>query len=335
MNWPPINIALLGGTHGNERTGIIVLQQFIHNPDWLKSYSTLSLIPVLANPRAAERNSRYIDCDLNRQFTQSYPPLTNISTALEEARRSGSYEVGRALEIQEQIGAYTQPISFLIDLHSTTSNMGLCLIIPRETPLSIHLCSLVLAEFPDSFVLCENVLPNEDNTSTHLAEEGLVLEIGPVPQGMAQPIPVQILQIAVRLILQALHELIEDHPSTAPPFPPTPELYKNRVVYRWGSSIDYPRDHLGLPRAMIHPDFMGKDGFPLEEGQALFLDAQGNTLRLEASDFIPQDLILALRALRQKNESLVAFFIGEAAYLEKGIAFQVGYAPLYHKSQKT
>lgn len=65
-------IALVGGTHGNETSGI----QLIHNwqsegfSDALSSrYSSLDVSLTIANPDALSANVRFVEEDLNRQFT--------------------------------------------------------------------------------------------------------------------------------------------------------------------------------------------------------------------------------------------------------------------------
>lgn len=65
--FPPLSrMAICGGTHGNEMSGVYMLRE-------LKKRSAgpagTALITVLSNPRAVESCRRYIDKDLNRCFT--------------------------------------------------------------------------------------------------------------------------------------------------------------------------------------------------------------------------------------------------------------------------
>lgn len=320
--WPIRRLALLGGTHGNERTGVLALQQFRRHPEWLIPYPDFFAQTILANPRATERNSRYIDCDLNRQYTYTYPPTQLWASEKDLADTSNQYEKSRVLDIYRELDAWEKPIPLLMDMHSTTSHMGLCLIIPRETPLIKQLCSVILTEIPNSFVFCEHVSMDDDTTSSSIAENALVFEIGPVAQGESHPIPVQTMQIAVRLVIDQLRELTELYPTGLPSDLPIPSIYQKKIVYRWGEPIDYPRDEHGLPCAMIHPDFIHTDGAPLREGQPIFLDQDGKTITLSENSYFPKDLLIAL----QNGKAMVPIFIGESAYIEKGIAFQLGEA---------
>lgn len=65
--YPPLSrMAVCGGTHGNEMSGVYMLRE-------LKKQKQVGpgrpLITVLSNPRAVESRKRYIDKDLNRCFT--------------------------------------------------------------------------------------------------------------------------------------------------------------------------------------------------------------------------------------------------------------------------
>ena len=60
-------VALFGGTHGNEMTGIFLIKKFLENP-YLIERPTLKVFPFLSNPRAIKLRVRYTEIDLNRCF---------------------------------------------------------------------------------------------------------------------------------------------------------------------------------------------------------------------------------------------------------------------------
>ena len=62
---------------------------------------------------------------------------------------------------------------------------------------------------------------------------------------------------------------------------------------------------------------MGRDFTPLKIGQPVFRMFNGKTIHLEDHPLFPSDLLELIR----KGKKLAPLFIGEAAYLEKGIAF--------------
>ena len=73
-------IALVGGTHGNETSGI----QLIRN--WQafglpSRFSTLNVSLNIANEAALEANVRFVEEDLNRQFT--FDGLASSNTSKE------------------------------------------------------------------------------------------------------------------------------------------------------------------------------------------------------------------------------------------------------------
>jgi len=94
--WPP-EIAVISGIHGNESAGVDAMKSFLKsfNPTDLKK----SVIFVIGNPEALEKNVRYIESDLNREF----------------ASFSSSIEGKRAKEIAEIL----KETKIILDLHLT------------------------------------------------------------------------------------------------------------------------------------------------------------------------------------------------------------------------
>lgn len=68
VSFPPLSrVAVCGGTHGNEMSGVYMVREMQRqNVDWAES---LSITTVISNPRAVEACKRYIETDLNRCFT--------------------------------------------------------------------------------------------------------------------------------------------------------------------------------------------------------------------------------------------------------------------------
>ena len=85
-------VAIVGGTHGNELTGIYLVKKFQQFPHLLHRQS-FECITLLANPEAIAANRRYIDHDLNRCFANE--DLANLLLT--------DYEDRRAKEIAAQL----------------------------------------------------------------------------------------------------------------------------------------------------------------------------------------------------------------------------------------
>lgn len=70
VTFPPLSrVAICGGTHGNEWTGVYMVREVLRQN--VERDGSTSLTVVLSNPPAVEACRRYIDMDLNRCFTSS------------------------------------------------------------------------------------------------------------------------------------------------------------------------------------------------------------------------------------------------------------------------
>ena len=86
-------------------------------------------------------------------------------------------------------------------------------------------------------------------------------------------------------------------------------------VYEAVRTVDYPRYDDGTLSAMVHPSIQGRDfAISLRKGDPVFLTMGGETLGFEPSD---KD--------EEAGEACVPFFVNEAAYYEKGIAFMIAH----------
>ncbi|XP_078393846.1 N-acyl-aromatic-L-amino acid amidohydrolase (carboxylate-forming)-like, partial [Cetorhinus maximus] len=119
---PLSRVAVLGGTHGNEMSGIFLARHWLKNPSELKR-ATISVMPLLVNEAAMERCVRYMDQDLNRCFV---PETLNV-----DSDQTLPYEVLRANRLNCLLGprGSEEAMDLIIDLHNTTANIGDCLIL--------------------------------------------------------------------------------------------------------------------------------------------------------------------------------------------------------------
>ncbi|KAG7214403.1 hypothetical protein CRUP_006930, partial [Coryphaenoides rupestris] len=61
-------VAVFGGTHGNELSGVTLVNLWARDAGEIQRRGVHTRA-FIANPRAVERCSRYVDTDLNRAFT--------------------------------------------------------------------------------------------------------------------------------------------------------------------------------------------------------------------------------------------------------------------------
>jgi succinylglutamate desuccinylase len=276
-------VAIVGGTHGNELTGVYLIKKFEQFPDLIRRPS-FDCITLLANPKAIAANRRYVDRDLNRCFDNE--DLANSELI--------SYEDQRAKEITVQLGPKAQPnVDLIIDLHSTTSNMGLTIIPSSKHPFNLRLAAY-LSELHPSVRVCCGVQCSQDTPMLRsLSPLGCAIEVGAIAQGILNAEVFQQAEILIHTILDYLDAINQGTPLPVP---------SNLTVYQATSSIDYPRNSLGDLQATIHPQLQFKDYEPLRTGAPMFLSFAGET--------IPY----------QGKTTVYPIFINEAAYYEKKIA---------------
>ncbi len=91
-------VAIVGGTHGNERAGVHLIQFFEQCPEVVKraSFETVSL---LSSVEAVAADRRYIAKDLNCCFDQAFLDKAERTFAPER-----SYEARRCLELDAALG---------------------------------------------------------------------------------------------------------------------------------------------------------------------------------------------------------------------------------------
>jgi N-acetylglutamate synthase-like GNAT family acetyltransferase len=130
-------VGITGGTHGNELLGVELVKRWQLNQgtegrdELLRS--TLQCVPVLSNLPAIAANRRYVDKDLNRQFRRQN--LDAILTKTADEQQQGEEEDYSVARLHALLGPktefYTQPtgVDFIIDMHSSTSNLGSMLIL--------------------------------------------------------------------------------------------------------------------------------------------------------------------------------------------------------------
>ncbi|MCP9860229.1 MULTISPECIES: aspartoacylase [unclassified Cyanobium] len=282
-------VMVVGGTHGNERNAPWLLEAWRQHPALLQRHG-LALELVLGNPAAHAAGRRYLDQDLNRSFVP----------ALLDADEPGDRELQRARELLALHGPEgSAPCLVALDLHSTTAAMGNCLVVYGRRPADLALAAAMQQRLGLPIYLHE-----QDQVQTgYLVERwpcGLVVEVGPVPQGVIQAS----LCLQSQLALEAALAVLAEARAGALRQPAW------LVVHRHQGSLDLPRHGDGSPAAVVHPQRQGRDWRPIGAGEPLFLTAEGTTIPFHPSG-------------DQVEEPVWAVFINEAAYGEKGIALSL------------
>lgn len=282
------SVAIVGGTHGNELAGIYLLNHWQQNPS-LISRTSFSTETLLANTKAITANKRYSDSDMNRQF--SLASLNNHDLT--------NYEQSRAKVINQQLGPKgNAKTDFVIDLHNTTSNMGPTLLIPQQGEFYDLLALYVKAQMPDAVIYLDE--DHKDNDEHHLlctvGKRGVIVEVGPVPQGVLKHQVTEQMAAMTNIILDFVEYYNEGN---------LPDLPGSIEAYRYIESLTLPVDAEGQRIGMVHQHVEGGDFTPLNPNDPLFVLFSGEVIHY------------------QGKETVYPTFINEAAYYDNNLAMSL------------
>lgn len=280
-------VAVVGGTHGNEITGVHLLQYWQAQTAAVTRDSFTTELHV-GNPQAHARMTRFVDQDLNRQFSCSDlrdPALTG-------------YEHSRAKILDAQLGPKEDPrIDFVIDLHTTTANMGLTLVICEATPLLLDLVFYIKQQMPEAVLFYEPKERLEDSFLTSVGRQnGLLIEVGPSPQGVLRS---DVFALTRRATEHAL-TFLDLHNQGA-----VPALPEQFTAFEFLENRSYPLNANGERWGMVHPRAQDADYAPVATGDPLFLTFDGDVVAYEG----PETRYLS--------------FVNEAAYYRSNVGLQL------------
>jgi aspartoacylase len=276
-------LAITGGTHGNELTGVYLIRKWKNNPTLLKR-SNFETLFLHMNEKAIVQCRRYVDEDLNRAFKIS--ALEDDTLDTHEAKLAK-----RLNSLLGKKGCSDTEVDFIVDLHTTTANMGLSIVVSNESALTWRAIAYLCQHVP-SLNVYRWQGDEEDAFVDSIAPHGFAIEVGAVPQGVLRADLFVQTEALVYHLLDFMQMLNNDETIA---LPESIEIYDHEIL------VDYPRDKAGDITAMVHHDRQDNDYALLETGSPLFLTLNGETIVYE-------------------GEPIHALFINEAAYYEKGFA---------------
>lgn len=276
------DVVIAGGTHGNELTGVYLLQHWQQQLTLVQRGAFATRL-LLANPHAAAKRVRYLHKDLNRCFARY----------LWQAPTDDVYELQRAQEIIAQIGPdASQPTDFVIDLHTTTSNMGISLIVHELTPFYAALVNYIAAQMPEARIYHEAIAYDQSPYLYSMGRAGgLLIEVGPTPQGLLRAENFRKTERTLYAALDFLHlsQTSNDWQRWIP---------VSLDVFRFLKKIPMPKTDDGRLLGMVHPALQDRDYQLLTSGDPIFELFSGETLHYQGADVYP-------------------VFINEAAYYDE------------------
>lgn len=280
------NIVITAGTHGNEMSGIAAVHYWEQQPQAIENTAPSATIKLeLVNKAAIQARARFIDEDLNRQFS--------MDKLAQSTPHSTCNEVEIAHVFNNQYGPKgNAKTDFCIDIHNTTSNMGPTLIVLENDEFHRQLARFVKNKMPSSIILVEDYQAfAEFGYLCTVAKKGVMVEVGPQVQGALRA---SVYQQTVEMTIAILSFIEQYNIEGLPVLEPV-------EAFRLGTEIAYPCDN-NQKTAMIHPSLDGKDFLSLEPNQPCFIDFEGNDILWEGEKTYPH-------------------FIGEAAYDHLHLAF--------------
>lgn len=284
-------IIVSGGTHGNELTGIKLLEKWSKHPELYTNRCPSAHVELVHTNIAASRLCRrYADQDLNRSFSE---------TLLSFVGDPENYEMRRAKELNAKFGPKgpKTKTDLILDVHNTEAKMGFCLIISAHDSFTMRASAELVHEFPDTHIYYQ---PEERSLSPYfgtLAKADICLEVGPQSHGT---IHADLFEQAERIVIRYLELAQEWNRGIL-----QQKKKKSVDVYTQYKDIDYPRDEAGDINAMIHPYWQDRDYSALNPGDPLFRTFDGESLPYKGT------------------RKVWPIFINEAAYYEKKIAMSL------------
>ncbi|UAA39003.1 aspartoacylase [Paraneptunicella aestuarii] len=281
------SVTIVGGTHGNEYSGIYLLRK------WQKSSAAiqregLTVDTLFANTSAFENNKRYLDCDLNRQFTHERLNDRTLS----------NYEESRAKVINAQIGPKGAAKSdFIIDLHNTTSNMGPSLILLQSDAFNVKMAAYVKQHMPEAVIIMEDQIPmDEQPYLCSITKQGVIVEVGPQPQSVIRQDVLEWMETLTTHILDYLELYNADK---------LPALPASVEVYEYTETLTLPMDEHGERIGMVHRNVQDQDFKALNPGDPIIALFDGGEICWEG-DYVAYP-----------------HFINEAAYYDNNLAMSL------------
>ena len=310
---PIRSVVVVGGTHGNEYTGVWCIKE-LEQPSVYKRVSkrfpSLAISTLMGNPEAHLANKRFVDTDLNREFTTE-----KLREKAKMPLEALSLEARRAQEINSILGPKTDPqTDVVVDLHTTTTNMGITIIISEKDSLMAQAAAYVLhkckknpiksntktgpTQVSEETRIVMHSIPNRDNRPnlSSVGRHGFTIEVGPVPQGVVRHDAVEKTNQALESFFEFLERHNQSQKSEESLVQQIKKWYPNGRVpcYRsaqakkpgeMSGKIRWPcADHNpNFPAVLVHKSLQDQDFCLLRTGDPLFVALDGTVIPYDGS----------------------------------------------------
>lgn len=283
-------VALVGGTHGNELTGIYLLHKYRQFPQ-LIGKNSFGVELFLANEKAIKASKRYLDRDLNRSFK-----LTDLS---DDSLFGHENELAKG--INQKLGPKGDSrTDMIIDLHTSTAPMGINLVLTQTDSFHLMLADYVQQRMDNVSITLEKMPDHHFLMS--VAPQHVLVEIGATAQGQLRQDVFDKTEEAVQLILKFLN-LYNKHQL--------PQPSESINIYQYFDVMFLPTDLNGEIVGMVHHGIQDRDFSLLKNGEPIFTLFSGEEVIYDGED-------------------CYISFINEAAYYDDKKAFAMSRKKVFH-----
>ena len=262
---PISSVLLVGGTHGNELTGIHLVRHW-QAQKMQEQFKDFTLDYLIANPDAVKENKRYLEHDLNRCFKLK---------DLKDSFLTGKEQL-RAKTINNRFGPKGKSkTDFIIDLHTSTTNMQTNIVLTRIDHFHLQLAAYLKQQLPDIVVTSESELMEDHHFLESIADKGVLIEVGPIPQGAIEYDCFELTQNAVRVCLDFVTKFNQGYDF---------DLDDEIEIMSYHSKLTFPLDAKENITASVHPDLIGKAYPELAKGDPVFKSFDGKDIFYQGED---------------------------------------------------
>ncbi|MGX9416752.1 aspartoacylase [Vibrio sp. WJH972] len=248
------SVLIVSGTHGNELSGIY-LNKLINDGLYDAKRPSFDTVLIIANKEAMKRNVRFIETDLNREFS-------NLNEGDSTRER---HPIARQI-----IEEYSQTDNQLIvDLHNTTSNMGATLILLSSDAFYLKMGAYIKQYMPEANILFEDTITwSEQAYLCTAGQHGVMIEVGAQAHGALKHETLDLMKRMLTLVL----DYVEKHNTQQ-----IPKLNDFNAFY-FTEEVHIPLDTNGMRQAIVHPSICGKDFEPVKSGEPLLVTFTGKEI---------------------------------------------------------
>lgn len=283
-------VALVGGTHGNELTGIYLLNKYRQFPKKLGQHS-FNVELFKANHEAHLANKRYLERDLNRSFKLA--DLNDDSLF--------GHENELAKQINQKLGPKGDSrTDMIIDLHTSTAPMGVNLVLTKTDTFHLMLVDYVQQRMDNVSVTLESMPDHHFLMS--VAPQHVLVEIGATAQGQLRQDVFDKTEETTQLIFKFLNEY-NNHQL--------PQPSESIEVFEYFDVMFLPTDVNGEISGMVHHGIQDRDFSLLRSGEPIFTLFNGDEVIYDGEDCYMS-------------------FINEAAYYDEKKAFAMSRKKVFH-----